>query len=140
MTGPDATAHGAGSEVGPPFRSLRLDPEEPTAPYEQIRAALAALITSGELAAGDRLPTVRALAGHLGVAVNTVAKAYRELTVEGLAEGHSRAGTVVAATDHAAQAALERAAAAYAALAAASGLSEAEALVRVRDALLREGL
>lgn len=41
---------------------------------------------------GERLPTVRALAGELAVAPNTVVKAYNELQREGLIE--SRAGVV----------------------------------------------
>ena len=42
-----------------------------------------------------RLPTTRALAAELDVAVNTVAKAYRELELEGVVEGRGRHGTYV---------------------------------------------
>ena len=47
------------------------------------------------MAAGARLPTTRALAADLDVAVNTVAKAYRELELEGVLEGRGRHGTYV---------------------------------------------
>jgi DNA-binding transcriptional regulator YhcF (GntR family) len=43
-----------------------------------------------------KLPTVRQLAGELGLAVNTVARAYRELEVAGLVETRGRQGTFVA--------------------------------------------
>ena len=67
----------------------------PVPPYEQIRSQIAALVHSGALAEGDRLPTVRALAADLGVAAGTVARAYTELETDGLVEGRRRFGTVV---------------------------------------------
>ncbi|MFY9720347.1 MAG: GntR family transcriptional regulator [Candidatus Cybelea sp.] len=54
------------------------------------------LIERGELRAGDALPTVRQLAGDLGVAPNTVARAYAELQEEGLVTSNGRRGTRVA--------------------------------------------
>jgi len=45
---------------------------------------------------GDRLPTVRGLADTLGLAPNTVARAYRELEAGGWIVGKGRAGTFVA--------------------------------------------
>ena len=39
-----------------------IDPASPTPPFEQLRAQLVAAVASGELAPGDRLPTVRRLA------------------------------------------------------------------------------
>ncbi len=47
------------------------------APYDQIRAQVAAQVESGALPAGHRMPTVRGLAEELGVAPGTVARAYR---------------------------------------------------------------
>ncbi len=73
-----------------------LDPDSPVAPYEQLRAQLAARAASGDLPAGTRLPTVRALAGDLGLAVNTVARAYRELEADGVVVTEGRRGTFVA--------------------------------------------
>ena len=59
---------------------------------EQVRHAAEV----GSLASGDRLPTVRALAGELTVAPNTVVKAYNELQRAGLIESRAGVGTVVA--------------------------------------------
>ncbi len=47
--------------------------------YEQIAHRVLTLIESGELQAGDQLPTTRELAVELGVNFNTVARAYRML-------------------------------------------------------------
>ncbi|RIJ71256.1 GntR family transcriptional regulator [Nakamurella silvestris] len=63
--------------------------------YEQIRGQLAGHIAAGELAGGARLPTVRALAADLGVAVNTVGRAYSELESAGLVASRRKLGTVV---------------------------------------------
>lgn len=76
---------------------LRLDPQDPTPPYEQLRRQLADLITAGRLAPGDRLPPLRQLAGDLGVAVGTVARTYRELEQEGRLVSRRGGGTRVAA-------------------------------------------
>lgn len=76
---------------------IGYDPRSPVPPYEQIRAQLARQVQSGELVPGARLPTVRRLAGDLGLAVNTVARAYRELERDGLVTTRGRNGTVVAA-------------------------------------------
>lgn len=73
-----------------------LDPQSSTPPYEQVRSQLAAAIESGRLHPAAQLPTVRRLAGDLGLAVNTVARAYRELELAGLLETRGRHGTFVA--------------------------------------------
>ena len=116
---------------------LSVDPHSAVAPFEQIRTRLAALIESGALAEGERLPTVRALAADLGVAVNTVARAYRELEAEGLVVTASRAGTLVAPGAQRDEVALERAAAAFAERAALSRVTENEAVELVRRAFRR---
>ena len=115
--------------------ALSVDQHGSVAPFEQIRAQLAVLIESGALAEGERLPTVRRLAADLGVAVNTVARAYRELEAEGLVATASRAGTVVAPGAQRDEVALQRAAAAFAERAARSRVTEEEALALVRKAL-----
>ena len=56
-----------------------------------------ARIAAGQLGPGDRLEPVRALAGRLGVAANTVAAAYRTLGDRGLAVAEGRRGTFIAA-------------------------------------------
>ena len=77
---------------------LSVDPDAATPPYEQIRSQIAGQARSGELPTGLKLPTVRALAEQLGLAANTVARAYRELEAEGVVETHGRRGTLIAAT------------------------------------------
>jgi len=104
-------------------------------PFEQVRAQIAGLIGRGALAEGDRLPTVRALAADLGLAVNTVARAYKELEAEGLVSTRRRAGTVVAPGSQAVDVALNRSAADYATRAVRAGLSESAAVDLVRAAL-----
>lgn len=86
---------------------LHIDTQSAASPYEQLRRQIESLIEGGGLAPGDRLPTVRQLAGDLGIAPGTVARAYRELEQRGLLEGRGRAGSFVADDDanHAAQAA-----------------------------------
>ncbi|KJC64380.1 DNA-binding transcriptional regulator YhcF, GntR family [Agreia bicolorata] len=76
---------------------IEVDTEAATPPFEQVRLQLLSQILSGELVAGVRLPTVRRLAGDLGLAVNTVARAYKELEEAGLVLTRGRAGTFVAA-------------------------------------------
>lgn len=115
--------------------AIVLEPGSAVAPFEQIRAQYAAAITDGTLPPGTRLPTVRALAGNLGLAVNTVARAYRELEAEGLVETRGRAGTVVAsAASGAARAELAAHAAAYLEHARRLGVGLDEAVAAVRSA------
>lgn len=79
--------------------NIRVVDGSPLAPYEQVRTQIADAIQSGELAAETRLPTVRQLAGELDLAVNTVARAYRELEMAGLVETRGRHGSFVAPHD-----------------------------------------
>lgn len=76
---------------------IEVDAQSATPPFEQVRVQLLSQIIDGELVAGVRLPTVRRLAGDLGLAVNTVARAYKELEEAGLVQTRGRAGTFVAA-------------------------------------------
>lgn len=75
--------------------TAKVDESSPVPPYEQLRSQLADAIRTGALAPGTRLPTVRQLAGDLGVAPNTVAKAYKALEADSLVRGQGRRGTVV---------------------------------------------
>ncbi|MGN6221368.1 MAG: PLP-dependent aminotransferase family protein [Microbacterium sp.] len=70
-------------------------------PARALEDALRALVSSGALPVGARLPAARALAADLGVARNTVADAYARLTAEGWLEAHVGAGTWVAAAPRA---------------------------------------
>ena len=64
-------------------------------PYEQLRAQLRLMVSSGRLKPRERLSPIRSLAAELGLASGTVARAYRELEWEGIVEGRGRAGTFV---------------------------------------------
>jgi len=77
---------------------LIVDTGNPTPPYEQLRRQLAELIQSAVLTPGDRLPPLRQLAADLGLAVGTVARAYRELESAGLVNSRRGGGTRVSAT------------------------------------------
>lgn len=74
---------------------ITVDPSSALAPFEQIRSQLADGIRGGELPDGQRLPSIRQLAGDLRVATGTVAKAYALLEEEGLVESSRAHGTRV---------------------------------------------
>ncbi len=76
--------------------AIEVDETSPVPPYEQVRAQLERLITTGVVHAGTKLPTVRQLAFDLTIAPNTVARAYRSLEGAGLIATNGRRGTVVA--------------------------------------------
>jgi DNA-binding transcriptional regulator YhcF (GntR family) len=111
--------------AGHPLPRLRIDASTDTHPYEQVRSQLAVAVASGELPAGTRLPTVRTLATELQVAVNTVARAYRELEADGVVVTEGRRGTFVRGEPPTADAAT--AAQTYAGAARRAGLTLAEA-------------
>jgi len=107
--------------------SLTIDASADVPLSEQIRQQVVALVASGRLVGGDRLPPVRELAGSLGLSAGTVAKAYRELEVAGVVVTASRAGTRVApgaAPPGAAAGPLADAAEAYVSRARALGAGE----------------
>ncbi|MEH1100440.1 GntR family transcriptional regulator [Micromonospora sp. CPCC 205561] len=113
--------------------SVRQDSAVP--PYEQVRGQLAEQIGTGRLAVGTRLPPVRRFAADLGLATNTVARAYRELEAAGLLETRGRHGTFVAPGRDDATDRLQRSAVDYAAEATRLGVPPAAALALVRAAL-----
>jgi DNA-binding transcriptional regulator YhcF (GntR family) len=117
---------------------ISIDPESQVPPFEQVRAGFALRIANRELAVGARLPTVRALAADLGLAVNTVARAYRELEEAGLVETRGRAGTVVSAAGERSRERVLRAARSFATTAREVGVSAEEAGEIVRAALADE--
>lgn len=112
---------------------LILDPGSTVPPYEQLRSAVAGQVADGTLVAGSRLPTVRALAADLGLAVNTVAKAYRALEADGVIVTRGRAGTFVTSTGLAGVSAeVEQLAADFALAARRAGLTAPEAVSLVQ--------
>ena len=112
-----------------------IDPASATPPYEQLRVQLIDDIRSGALAAGTRLPTVRRLAQDLGIAPNTVARAYRELESDGFIETRGRKGSFVHAQGDASERLAQDAARVYAERIRQLGLDRQVALRYVEAAL-----
>lgn len=114
---------------------LSVDHSSPVPPFEQVRDGLALAVRTRQLAAGDRLPTVRKLAGELGLASNTVARAYRELEQAGVIETRGRNGTFVAAQGPGRSTEAALATATYARRLRELGIGAEEAVVLIREAL-----
>ncbi|HLQ36341.1 MAG TPA: GntR family transcriptional regulator, partial [Planctomycetota bacterium] len=76
---------------------IRVDPHSLVPPSRQLVAAVLDAIASGELAPGDKLPSVRGLATQALVNPNTVAKAWRDLEHLGVTEGRNGSGVYVTA-------------------------------------------
>ncbi|MEV6346770.1 GntR family transcriptional regulator [Actinoplanes sp. NPDC051851] len=114
---------------------ITIDPDSAVAPYEQVRLRIAELAASGALAAGTKLPPVRQLATELGLAANTVARAYRELEQAGLVETRGRLGTVITSRAAGTSLQAQQAASAYAERTRALGIPPETALALVRAAL-----
>ncbi|MBA3489397.1 MAG: GntR family transcriptional regulator [Longispora sp.] len=115
---------------------IDLDPDSSIPPFEQVRSQIAQQILEGSLAVGTRLPTVRGLANDLGLAVNTVARAIRELELGGLVETRGRAGTFVLASGNRILKRASNAAQRYAAEIHALGLDVEEGVRIARAALM----
>jgi GntR family transcriptional regulator len=75
------------------FLTLHGDDKRPI--YQQITDGIKALIARGNLREGMTLPSVRQVAGDLGVNLNTVAVAYRQLQDEGFVTVRHGAGAVI---------------------------------------------
>lgn len=114
---------------------LTISADSPVPPYEQVRAQLAQQIIERKLVVGTRLPTVRRLAAELGLATNTVARAYRELEEAGLVETRGRAGTFVSAAGERGRERAREAARQYAQTVHSLGIEPEEALRIVQAAL-----
>lgn len=109
----------------------RIHHDTEASPFEQVRAQIAAQIASGQLPSGTRLPTVRALAAELDLAVNTVARAYKELEGDGLVVTEGRRGTSVCSTSISAD--VRAASSAYVQACRRQGLTHAEAVRLVEE-------
>ena len=124
---------------------VSLDAASPVPPYEQLRLQITALIASGSLKIGDRLPAIRQLAGDLGAAPGTIARAYRELESHGLIQSRrtgsivtnsAKPGDTVAPTERRDR--LTHAAVTYRTTARLLGADAEEALALVREILLAD--
>jgi DNA-binding transcriptional regulator YhcF (GntR family) len=112
---------------------VRVDPDGARPLFDQLRVQIIEGVRDGRLPPGTRLPTVRDLAHQLNMAVNTVARSYRELEAAGMLETRGRFGTFVARVDPA-DAAMATAAHGYAATAKSLGVDKADALRYVEAA------
>src|SRR5947208_15948581 len=75
---------------------LTIDTRDPRPIYQQVVDGIKEAIARGELKEGTSLPPVRQLAADLGVNLNTIATAYRELQKDGLIVVKHGSGSVVA--------------------------------------------
>ena len=62
---------------------VNINTRDPRPIYEQIKEGIGRLILTGVLGQGEKLPSVRELAGQLAINPNTIQRAYRELESEG---------------------------------------------------------
>ncbi|WP_456274708.1 GntR family transcriptional regulator [Bacillus sp. AK031] len=74
-----------------------LDPESTFPIYLQLRTQIIEAIVRGDLSKGDTLPSVRGLAGDLGINMHTVNKSYHELESKGIIEIVPKKGAVIIA-------------------------------------------
>ncbi|MBR5090395.1 MAG: GntR family transcriptional regulator [Ruminiclostridium sp.] len=86
---------------------IRIEGKAPI--YEQLYEKISGLITSGILAAGERLPTVRETARSLGINPNTVQRAYNRLEQEGFIYSIPAKGSYVSDNRSASDAKLKKA-------------------------------
>lgn len=73
----------------------RLDKDMPVPFYRQIVDQILAAISTGAIAPGDRLPTIRDMAVRLQVNPNTVVKAYSQLEMLGVLDLQQGSGAFV---------------------------------------------
>lgn len=74
---------------------LKIDFSDDIPIYQQIRNQIVLGIADGQLQAGEKLPTIRALADEAGINMMTVNKAYQLLKAEGYIRADRRSGAVV---------------------------------------------
>ncbi|MFU8947188.1 GntR family transcriptional regulator [Mycetocola zhadangensis] len=115
--------------------TFSLDPSSAAPPFEQLRVQVIDAVRDGSLVPGDKMPTVRTLATELGIAANTVARAYRELERDDVIETRGRNGTFVSTVGDPTQKQAQLAAVAYADRVKSLGVSPDEALSIVKAAL-----
>ena len=82
---------------------ITIDTQDRRPIYQQIADGIRTLVAGGQFAEGQPLPPVRQLAADLGVNLNTVAAAYRDLQSEGLILVKHGARAIVAPRDGARQ-------------------------------------
>ncbi|SDJ33848.1 GntR family transcriptional regulator [Salimicrobium halophilum] len=75
---------------------VHIDLESKDPIYTQVRNQIVEGIAGGKLKAGERLPSVRAMASDLGINLHTVNKGYKQLEKEGFLNIHRQRGVVIA--------------------------------------------
>ena len=75
---------------------ITINTRDPRPIYLQIKEGLCRLILTGVLPEGERMPSVRELAGQLAINPNTIQRAYRELESEGFIYSMTGKGSFVA--------------------------------------------
>ena len=73
-----------------------VDPRSDVPIYQQLVDGVKKAVARGILAPGDKLPSVRELAGRIAINPNTIAKAYQELEREGIIETLRGRGSFIA--------------------------------------------
>ncbi len=86
----------SGRSRGAAFTTVGLDRGSSVPLQRQLYDRMRAMVLSGQIKGGTRLPSTRLLAGELGVSRNTVLGAYAQLRAEGYLEGEPGSGTYVA--------------------------------------------
>lgn len=81
------------------FKYIFIDPQRPVTLAHQVKQQINWLIASGTIKPGDRLPSIRRLAAHLGINLHTVRNAYAMLESEGQVETRQGWGTEVLEID-----------------------------------------
>ena len=76
---------------------ITIKTDDPRPIFKQVVDAVSLAIAKGDLVEGDKLPSVRALAMQLTVNPNTIAKAYAELTAQGLVDACQGLGLYISA-------------------------------------------
>jgi GntR family transcriptional regulator/MocR family aminotransferase len=79
-----------------PALRIFIDRNAPTPLWRQISCALRALVDTGRLQPGQRLPSSRRFADELHVSRNTILAAYDDLAAQDLLDGRTGAGSFVA--------------------------------------------
>lgn len=77
---------------------IETDPSSPLPLNDQIKAGLKGLVAKGLLRPGDKAPSIRGLAVSLKINPNTVARAFRELSLEGFLDTRRGDGNYIAQT------------------------------------------
>ena len=108
---------------------ISINYRDPRPIYEQIQSELRRLMLTGALPPGNRLPSVRELAGQLAINPNTIQRAYRELEADGYILSVAGKGSFVAQVDQIAEQQKKQAVGAFLAAAQrlrALGLTQAQ--------------